>query len=518
MKLLTAAQSRELDRLSQEKYGIVSYVLMTNAGEAVARAAIEKFRARVSEAVLVVAGKGNNGGDGMVTARKLHQDGVKVRAILLGKASALKGDAARAHADFISAGGAVTEVETDAALDAIMRGRSGIVIDAIFGTGLNAEVSGLPRGAIEKISALKVPVVAVDIASGINSDTGAVMGAAIEASLTVTFGFAKFGHVSYPGAGHCGELKVVEIGFAPEAIDEIAPKGIFLEAKDVHGWMTPRTDNSHKGMFGHVMVIAGSRGKAGAALLSSRGALRAGAGLVTAAIPNCVGDVVSSGQAELMTEAIADRDGHFDGRAATEALSSLIKPMSSIVVGPGIGVSDGTEDLIAWLIEEAVQPDRPMLIDADGLNVLAQIGPAKLKDAKGPVVVTPHPGEMSRLLGIGTREVNVDRISAAKKLAGLSGAVVLLKGARSVIAAPSGEVYINSTGNPGMSTPGMGDALSGMAGAFLAQRMDALRALALGVFLHGCAADRVAARYGRVGYIVGDLLDELPRAMDTLVY
>ncbi len=517
MKLLTAAQSRELDRLSQEKYGVPSYTLMTNAGEAVARAAIEKYRARLSDGVLVVAGKGNNGGDGFVTARKLHQDGVKVCALLLAKASALKGDAARAHTDFITAGGAVTEVETEPALDDAIREPQGVIIDGIFGTGLNAEVKALPRAAIEKINALKAAIVAIDIASGINSDTGAVMGAAIDASLTATFGFAKFGHISYPGAAHCGELKVEQIGFAPQAIDEIAPTGLFLEATDVRGWMTPRTDNSHKGMFGHVMVIAGSRGKAGAALLSSRGALRAGAGLVTAAIPNCVADVVSSGQAELMTEAIADRDGHFDGRVATEALTSLIKPMSSIVVGPGIGVSDGTKDLIAWLIEEAVQPDRPMLIDADGLNVLAQIGPAKLKDAKGPVVLTPHPGEMSRLLGIGTKEVNADRVSAAKKLAELTGAVTLLKGARSVIAAPTGEVYINPTGNPGMGTPGMGDALSGMTGTFLAQGMDALKALALGVFLHGYAADRVASRYGGVGYIVGDLLDELPRAIDTLV-
>jgi hydroxyethylthiazole kinase-like uncharacterized protein yjeF len=518
MKLLTAAQSRELDRLSQEKYGIASYTLMTNAGEAVARAVVEKYRARISDGALIIAGKGNNGGDGFVTARKLHQDGVKVLAILLAKASALKGDAARAHADFLAAGGAITEVENEAALDAAMRDGTGIVIDAIFGTGLNAAVSGFPGAAIEKLNALKVPVAAIDIASGVNSDTGAVMGAAVDAALTMTFGFAKFGHVSYPGAAHCGELKIAEIGFAPQALVEIAPKGLFLEAKDVRGWMPPRIDNSHKGLYGHVMVIAGSRGKAGAALLSSRGALRAGAGLVTAAIPNCVADVVSSGQAELMTEAIADRDGHFDGRAATEALASLIKPMNSIVVGPGIGVSDGTEDLIAWLINEAVQPDRPMLIDADGLNVLAQIGPQKLRNAKGPVVLTPHPGEMSRLLGISTKEVNADRIRAAKKLAEETGAVVLLKGARSVIAAPSGEVYINSTGNPGMGTPGMGDALSGMTGALLAQRMDALRALAFGVFLHGYAADRVAARYGRVGYIVGDLLDELPRAIDTLVY
>ena len=517
MKLLTASQSRELDRLSQEKYGVPSYSLMTNAGEATAHAALEKYRARISEGALIVAGKGNNGGDGFVVARKLHQDGIRTRAILLARSSVLKGDAARAHSELISCGGKIVEIETESALDDAMREPRGIVVDGIFGTGLNAEVAGLPRAAIDKINALEVPTVAIDIASGVNSDTGAVMGAAIDAALTVTFGFAKFGHLSYPGAAHCGELKIAQIGFAAQAIDDIAPKGLFLEMKDVRGWLKPRTDNSHKGLFGHVMVIAGSRGKAGAALLSSRGALRAGAGLVTAAVPNCVADVVASGQAELMTEVIADRDGHFDGRAAIETLASLVEPMDSIVVGPGIGVSDGTEGLIAWLINEGAQPDRPILIDADGLNVLAKIGPEKLRNARGPVVLTPHPGEMSRLLSISTKAVNADRISSAKKLAELTGAVALLKGARSVIATASGEVHINSTGNPGMGTPGMGDALSGMTGAFIAQRMDPLRALSLGVFLHGYAADRVAMRCGRIGYIVGDLLDELPRAIDALV-
>ena len=518
MKLLTAAQARELDRISEQKYGIDSYLLMTNAGEAVARLMAEKYRDRIGGGVLMIAGKGNNGGDGMVTARKLHQEGAKVRGVLLGNVAALKGDAARAHADFVAAGGVVIEIANEAALDAVLRERPAIVIDAIFGTGLNAEVSGLPRAAIDRINALDAPKVAVDIASGVNADTGAVMGTAVDADISVTFGYAKFGHVSYPGAGHCGELKIVEIGFAPAAIDEIAPLGLFLEKEDVRGWVKPRADNSHKGMYGHPMVIAGSRGKAGAALLASRGALRTGAGLVTTAIPNCVADLVAAGQAELMTEAIADRDGHFDGRAAAEALSSLIKPMSSIVIGPGIGVSDGTRELISWIISEAVLPDRPLLIDADGLNLLAELGPEKLKSAKGPVVLTPHPGEMSRLLGLSTKEINADRISAAKKLVASTGAVVLLKGSRSVIAGPAGEVYINSTGNPGMSTPGMGDALSGITGALLAQKIAPLKALAFGVFIHGYAADLVAQKYGHVGYIVGDLIDELPRAIEEIVY
>ncbi len=517
MILLTAQESRELDRLSQEKYGVDSYALMTRAGEAVATVTREKFAGAVRAGVLVVAGKGNNGGDGMVAARKLRQEGVPVRAVLLARHDSLRGDAARAYSEFSSLGGEVSEVLTEEALSRELSGRPGLVIDGIFGSGLSAEVTGLPRRAIESMNSLGVPIVAVDIASGVNCDTGAVMGIAVHASLTVTFGFAKFGHVSYPGAEHCGELRVADIGFAPEAVRDLAPRGRFLEADDVRGWLRPRPHNSHKGMYGHVMVIAGGRGKSGAALLASRGALRMGAGLVTAAVPASVADIVAAGQAELMTEPIADRDGQFDGHAAAKALSGLIQRMTALVAGPGIGVSTGTKDLVSWLIAEGTAPGRPMLLDADGLNAVAELGAEKLKAARGAVVVTPHPGEMARLLGTGTAVVNADRISAAKRLCGY-GPTVLLKGARSVIAAPSGEVYVNSTGNPGMSTPGMGDALSGMVGALLGQGMDPLRALALGVFMHGLAADRVAESYGRIGYIVADVVKELPRTIDALVY
>jgi NAD(P)H-hydrate epimerase len=342
------------------------------------------------------------------------------------------------------------------------------------------------------------------------------MGAAIRASQTVTFGFAKFGHVSYPGAGQCGGLRIVDIGFAPRAIEEIAPRGRFLERADLQHLIRVRPINSHKGMYGHPLVIAGGRGKSGAVLLASRAALRVGAGLVTAAVPESIQPIVAAGQAELMTEPIADRDGHFDGAHAPDALKMLLDGKNAIIVGPGIGVSDDTKRLIEWLISDASERERAMLIDADGLNVVAAIGCEALKRARGPVVLTPHPGEASRLLGIPTAAINDDRVSAARTLAARTGATVLIKGARSVIASPDGDVLINSTGNPGMSTPGMGDALSGIVGAFLGQHLRPLDGLALGVFLHGYAADRVAARMGRVGYIAGDLIDELPAALEAL--
>lgn len=516
MKLLSAAESRELDRLSRDKYGVASYALMTRAGEAVGAAAMRRWPQAGRDGVLVVAGKGNNGGDGMVAARALKVQGVPARVMLLASAQTLKGDAARAHREFVQAGGAVVEVDGEAGLDAAVAGHPGVIIDAIFGTGLNAEVRGLARRAIEAINNAHAPVVAVDIASGVNSDTGAVMGAAVRAALSVTFGFAKFGHVSYPGAGYCGALEIAEIGFAPAAIGEVAPRGRLLDAAEMRPLLAPRPDDSHKGNYGHVMVIAGSRGKSGAAVLAARGALRMGAGLATAAIPESIAAIVAAGQAELMTEPVADRDGHFDGQHAPGVLAKLVEGKDALVVGPGVGQSDDTRALLEWLIGEGVGPRRPMLIDADGLNVIAQAGAAMLSRARGPIVLTPHPGEAARLLGTTTAAVNGDRITAARRICQLTGAAVLLKGARTVIAGTGGEVYVNGSGNPGMATPGMGDVLSGIIGALLGQGRAPLEALALGAFVHGWAADRLAARIGPVGYLAGDLADELPAALAAL--
>jgi ADP-dependent NAD(P)H-hydrate dehydratase / NAD(P)H-hydrate epimerase len=519
VKLLNASESRELDRLSQEKYGVASYAVMTRAGEAVAAAALRRWPDMRRDGALVVAGKGNNGGDGMVAARALLTEHVPVRAVLLAHASDLKGDAARAHSDFVKAGGTVIEVDDQAELGAAMGQRVSVVIDALFGTGLNAEVRGLPRLAIDAINRAGdagAHVVAVDIASGVNSDTGAVMGAAVRAALSVTFGFAKFGHVSYPGAEFCGEIEIAEIGFAPAAIDEIAPRGRFLDAAEIRPLVPSRAQNSHKGNYGHVMVIAGSRGKSGAAILAARGALRTGAGLVTAAIPEPIAAIVAAGQAEMMTEPVADRDGHFDGNHAPKVLARLVEGKDALVVGPGIGQNDDTRAMLEWLIAEGAAPNRPMLIDADGLNVVAQIGVAALKRAGGPVVITPHPGEAARLLGSTTGAINADRISAARRLSEMSGAGVLLKGARTVIAGAGGEIRVNGSGNPGMATPGMGDVLSGIVGALLGQGMAPIDALAFGAFIHGWAADRLARRVGPIGYLAGDLAEELPSAFADL--
>jgi ADP-dependent NAD(P)H-hydrate dehydratase / NAD(P)H-hydrate epimerase len=519
MKLLNAAESRQVDLFSQQKYGVESYALMTRAGEAVAEETARWCSAgELGKGALIIAGKGNNGGDGFVAARRLMQLGVGVRAVLLGSVAELKGDAARACAQFTAVGGSVEQMDNEQALRQALTSKPAIVVDAIFGTGLNADIKGLPALAIDLIAGCEAPVVAVDIASGVNSDTGAIMGTAVRAALTVTFGFAKYGHISYPGAAHCGELKIVDIGFPEAALEDVQAKGCFLEADDIRPLIHARAANSHKGNFGHPLIIAGGLGKSGAALLASRGALRTGAGLVTTAVPRCVAPVVAAGQAELMTEPMPDTNGHFSAQAAIERLRELIPRKTALVFGPGIEVNSDTRELLRFLIREGVSAERPLLIDADGLNALAEMKVDQARKAQGPLVLTPHPGEMARLLSQATDAVNADRISAPRRLCELSGAYCLLKGNRTVIAAPDGSIYVNSTGNPGMATPGMGDALSGIIGSFLGQGMAPLDAMALGVFLHGAAADRVARRIGAVGYLAGDVIAELPAALAALGY
>jgi NAD(P)H-hydrate epimerase len=517
MILLTAAESREIDRLSQEKYGVPSYSLMTHAGEAVARAVARRWPDAMAAGVLVIAGRGNNGGDGLVAARALLQAGERVEVVLLARSADLEGDAARARADFIAAGGVVREAIDEGAFDSAIAGMlAGVAIDAIFGTGLNAEVKGVARRAIGALNSIGAPVAAVDIASGVNSDTGAVMGAAVKALLTVTFGYAKYGHVSFPGAELCGELEIAEIGFDSAALHQVAPRGHLVERAEAAALLHRRAINTHKGTYGHPLVIAGSRGKSGAAILAARGALRTGAGLVTAAIPEGIAAIVAAGQTELMTEPMPEREGHFAAAATIAGLEPLATGKSALIAGPGLGTSDDIGTLIAWLVKEGAQPDRPLLIDADGLNVLAKLGPAMLRAARGPIVLTPHPGEMGRMLGCATGAVNADRISAARRLASMTGAHVLLKGARSVISTPGAAVFVNSSGNPGMATPGMGDILSGIVGALLGQGMNPAAALRLGVFLHGYAADLMADRLGPAGYLAGETADELPAALGAL--
>ena len=513
MYLVSAAQMRQLDRLTIEQYGTSGRVLMERAGEGALEVMLDQFPhlRKKGARVVVLAGKGNNGGDGFVLARLLRQRGVKTTVALLAAVDDVGGDALRNLKAYRRGRGRMLVVRDADALAALIPElqEAGCVVDAILGTGLRSRVRGFYADAIELVNSCGAPVLALDVPSGLDSDTGAALGTAVQAEATATFGFAKIGQVLYPGSGYCGVLGVVDIGIDERAIAVHPPRARLMEELMVGALLPRRPVDAHKGSCGHLLVIAGSRGKTGAAILATRAALRGGAGLVTLASPASTHLICASAVYEAMTDPWPDRDGSL--RFDEDRLVTALDGKAAVVTGPGLGVSVPVRRLVAWLLRESPVP---MVLDADALNVLAgRLGP--LRRARAGVVLTPHPGEMARLAGITTGAVQADRVGVARGFAETHGCVVVLKGARTVIAAPDGMVWINPTGNPGMASGGMGDVLAGLIGALLAQGLDACDAACGGVFLHGAAGDRVAEA-GSVGMIASDLVEHIRAVAQSL--
>jgi NAD(P)H-hydrate epimerase len=512
MKLVTAAEMRQLDRLTIERYGTPGQMLMERAGRGAAQVARRCFPRLTAKGrrVVIVAGKGNNGGDGLVIGRWLRRTGVRTEVVLLGRAAELTGDAKRMLDAYAKSRAALREF-ADGGLGALQKTLDGadLIVDAIFGTGLDKPVGGLHGEVIELINASGVPVFAVDIPSGLNADTGVPMGTAIQAEATATFGFAKLGQALYPGARYCGQLAVVDIGIAPQAVAAHPPRAALLDATDAARLVPVRQTDAHKGDAGHVLVIAGSFGKTGAAQLAARAAARVGSGLVTVVAPASLYPIYAAAALEQMTEALPDDDGHIRFDAAR--LAELLAGKTAVVVGPGIGTGDGAAQTVRWLLANAALP---MVVDADAINVLAR-DPAPLRAARARPLLTPHPGEMSRLLGVETAAVQADRAGVARRFATEQRCTLVLKGARSVIAEDSGQLWINPTGNPGMASGGMGDVLSGILGGLLAQGLSPGEAACLGVYLHGAVADR-AARDGEIGLVASEVLAGLRQGLHAL--
>ena len=502
---------RALDRWTIE-HGTPGHVLMERAGAGAARALRERLH-RPRGPVVVVCGRGNNGGDGFVVARHLRRARVPVEVWLAARPEEVRGDAARMLAAWRRARGAVRALATPADVEALARrlARAAAVVDALFGTGLNAPVAGVAAAVIAAINACGAPVLAVDIASGLSADTGAPLGAAVRATVTATFGYPKVGQLMYPGVEHTGLLAVVDIGIPREALAAVAPGTVLLESEEVGAHLPPRRRDAHKGDFGHVLVIAGSRGKTGAALLAAQAAARSGAGLTTLAVPATLQAVLEAQVREAMTAALADTGDGAAALADGAAASALLADRGAVVCGPGLGQASATRELIRHVVRQCTAP---LVLDADGLNAVA--GTSVLRDRPGPTVVTPHPGEMARLSGGDTARVQADRLGAARAFARAERVVVVLKGARTVIASPVGATAICPTGNPGMASGGTGDVLAGVIGALLAQGLAAYDAAALGVFAHGAAGDAVAARQGEAGLLASDLLAELPATLERL--
>ena len=496
--LYTAEKMRATDAAAIEGLGIPGGHLMERAGAMVAREIRLRFE---PERVIVYAGKGNNGGDGFVVARELFNAGAEVLVYAVGGREGYKGEA-RLNLEVAERLGIAVVDGVGPAEDA------DVVVDAVFGTGFAGVAEGAPADVIGAINDALGDVVAVDIASGVDASTGEVQGPAVLADVTVALHAPKVGHFVTPGGDHAGDVVVVPIGIPPSCDEE--PDVWLLTAGGLQPLVRPKTAQSHKRSVGRVLVIGGSRGMTGAAAMAAMGALRSGAGLVHCALP---GDLAGEKPFIEVINVPMPGAGRL-GAVAKQALMDEIAGMANAVaVGPGMGRHPET---IALVRELVVEGDLPMLIDADGLYALGdELAP--LRDRNAPTVLTPHEGELARLLGTSAREVSARRLAHAREAATRSGATVLLKGARSIVAEPSGRAYIVSTGNPGLATPGTGDVLTGVVVGQLAKGLSATDAACLGGFVHGLAADLAAkAGIGTEGMVATDVLEALPAAVERV--
>ncbi len=505
MIAVTAAEMRALDRWTIE-HGTPGHVLMERAGVEAARVLRERLR-HARGPVVIVCGRGNNGGDGFVIARRLRQTGMVVDVWLVARPEDVAGDAARMLAAWRRGRGRIHVCVEAQEVDALAArlGQAAVVVDALFGTGLNAPLAGVPARVVAAINACGAPVLAVDIASGLSADSGRPLGAAVRATVTVAFGFPKVGQLMHPGVEHTGHLVVVDIGIPPAAITSVGPRTTLLDERTVGEFLPRRPRDAHKGTFGHVLIVAGSRGKLGAALLATEAAARAGVGLTTLAVPATLQPLCEGKVREAMTAMLPDTG---DGTAVLgdgQVVDALLEGRAAVVCGPGIGTHPGTAALVAHLVRQC---RAPLVLDADGLNVIA--GTDALRARPGATIVTPHPGEMARLLGCDTDAVQADRLGMARRLAARERVLVVLKGARTVIVQPDGQTAISPSGNPGMASGGTGDVLAGIIGALISQGLSAGDAASLGVFAHGAAGDAVAALRGETGLLARDLVSELP--------
>jgi len=528
MKILTAEQMRELDRLTVERCGIPYATLMETAGSRVVEAIIENYGPVAGKYVAIFCGKGNNGGDGAVVARLLWMCGAEaVDVFLLGKLEETKGEA-RSNFEIVKR---LAETRTDtngcelSFREIVTDEQSGLsllpdlAIDALFGTGLTRQVEGIYLEAILSLNSLRTvhnsPVISVDIPSGLSSDSSNPIGPHVRADLTVSFTAPKIGNVISPTCEANGKLVIASIGTPDWLIHEIGSQIELVEESQIKQWLggSRRISNAHKNSVGDVLLIAGSRGKTGAAALASETVLRAGAGLVTVATSSSAQALlITQTRPEVMTEALAETvDGAISYEAIKQALR-LAEKKTVIAIGPGLSSSD--ESTRAFVRELVERRTAPMVIDADGLNALAP-WPEELKGSdKLPIIVTPHPGEMARLIGKTNADVQADRISVAREFAEKHHVIVVLKGSRSLIAAPDGNVYVNPTGNAGMATAGSGDVLTGLIAGLLAQSpTDALGATIAGVYLHGLAGDIAASKLGQRSLIASDIIANLSEAI-----
>jgi ADP-dependent NAD(P)H-hydrate dehydratase / NAD(P)H-hydrate epimerase len=532
MKALTAAEMQEVDRLTTERFGISGLQLMEAAGNNVAEVFLEqhgKRNATPPGRVSVLCGKGNNGGDGFVVARHLKQEAEQVAVILLAAPEELKGDAAENFTRWRELGGSVSVVTNEQEWDKVWPevASAEVIVDALLGTGIRGGAKGLMALAIENVNrvsrnataARPAWIVAVDMPSGLPSDGEAATGPVVRAHLTVTFTAPKIGQLIGVEAACCGQLVVSAIGSPSALVDEVGKNTLRWAGPEEFAAMPlQRAADANKGSYGHVLVVAGSVGKSGAATMAGKTALRAGAGLVTVATASPVQPIVAAAQAEYMTESLPASSAGAVGREAIGGgrFGEVLARKTVLALGPGLGALEETQDFVRNVVATA---EVPVVLDADGLNAFAGKGNVLAKRKTPNLVVTPHPGEMARLAGSTIAEVQKDRVACAQKAARAWNAFVVLKGYHTVLASPGGEVFINTTGDSSLAKGGSGDVLTGLLAALIAQfgAKDLLRVLALGAYLHGAAAELLSQQSDASGVLAGEVADAIPYARRKLM-
>lgn len=526
-RVVTAEQMREMDRRATEEFGVPSLLLMENAGRAVADAACELLGDVENKLILVACGPGNNGGDGFVAARHLRQAGALPIIAYFGDREKARGDAL-ANIEIAENSGMDIVVNPDpkGSWDWLPR-ELDLIIDALLGTGIKGELRQPYADIIARICGTRTgagcPVVSVDIPSGVDSDTGQTLGPAVIADVTVTFALPKVGTVTYPGASFVGKLVVADIGI-PEKVTRVKPDA---EGTYLLGWFEavslglPRLQDSNKGLYGHVAIVAGSVGMTGAAALAAQGALRIGTGLVTILVPESLNDIMEVKVTEAMTIPVPQGRARAFGMASLEKVLEYANKWDSAVIGPGFGRD---EDTIEFTLELIKCLEKPAIIDADALYAVSK-DLSVLRDCKARLVLTPHPGEMATLLGTTVPEVQSNRLETARGFAKEHGVTVVLKAAGTVVADPDGRVFINTTGSPGMATGGTGDVLSGMIGGLLGPRKSPTAIASAAVYLHGRAGEIAAERRSEPAMIatdvadcIGDAIKEVTHKLETEVF
>ncbi|MCE5334161.1 MAG: NAD(P)H-hydrate dehydratase [Desulfobacteraceae bacterium] len=514
MLLLTAQEMASLDQKTIREIGIPGIVLMENASRGAADFFLRMIPDLLDRRIIIVAGSGNNAGDGFVLARIFHCRGAQVEVVCLRSPEKLAGDALTNFE--ILRRLSVPTITWDEAADFEAQfetvSRSGAIVDAMLGTGLNTEVRGLYRRVIERVNGLNIPVLAVDVPSGLDASTGKILGAAFRATATATFGFLKIGHVVNSGPEHCGAVEVIDIGIPVGLAHDAGIRRFWLTADHLRAFVAPRSPAIHKGGAGHACVLSGSVGKTGAAALVSLGAGRAGAGLVTLFIPGSLNGIMEVKLNEAMTIPIAETPEKSPALASLPVLIEFLKGKQSLAMGPGISTHPDTVALVKELLLGA---SCPMVLDADAITAVSD-DPGILRGASAPLVLTPHPGEMARVCSLRVQDVESDRLKVAANFSREYGVVLLLKGYRTVIAAPDGRLAVNSTGNPAMASGGMGDALTGLIAGFIAQGLEPFEAACLGAYVHGEACDRVMASVSTRGLLATDMLKEVPAVIGSL--